>query len=431
MDILARARAVIGGCCHWRGRTFTGFRAAICQRTTYFRYVALNFAEAENQVRQLIGDPPEEVGNAEENEKRKESHEVQLPSDVRVRRYTGSVVRSPDGARICAAMGSKLRPMTDRISEDAALPEALVTLFERLRRIYGEEEASRIADTMRTPKRAGFVINPLVEVAELPDGERVTGLDGCYAVPAEQREVLLEDPAVSNGAVYPMNPSSLLAVQQLRPMQGQEVLDLAAAPGGKTLQLAIAMENTGRIAAVEPVKGRFHRMRANLDRCGVTNAQFYLADGRSIGRKVPERFDRVLLDTPCSSESRIRLDEPGSYAHWSPRKTREMVRKQRGLIRSAFQALKPGGEMVYCTCAFSVEENELVVNYLLRTEPTADILALDLESDPVLDSDVTGVPGLTEWKRKGLDARLSRCRRVLPDDLFDGFFVARIRRQAS
>ena len=95
-------------------------------------------------------------------------------------------------------------------------------------------------------------------------------------------------------------------------------------------------------------------------------------DGRSIGRKVPERFDRVLLDSPCSSESRIRLDDPSTYQHWSPRKTREMVRKQRGLIRSAYLALKPGGELVYCTCAFSVEENEQVVDYLLRREPAAE-----------------------------------------------------------
>lgn len=311
--------------------------------------------------------------------------------------------------------------MTGRIPEDIELPAALSTLFERLRSIYGDEEASRIAGTMRAPKRVGYVCNPLVEPADLPEGERVAGLDGCFAVPAENRQTLLGDPVVSGGAVYPMNPSSLLAVQQLRVAEGQEVLDLAAAPGGKTLQLAIAMENTGRIAAVEPVKGRFHRMRANLDRCGVTNTQFYLADGRSIGRKVPERFDRVLLDTPCSSESRIRLDEPASYAHWSPRKTREMVRKQRGLIRSAYQALKPGGEMVYCTCAFSVEENELVVDYLLSREPMADLLTLD----------VTGVPGLTEWKGKGLDARLTRTRRVLPDDLFDGFFIARIQRRAA
>lgn len=315
--------------------------------------------------------------------------------------------------------------------EEFQPPEALEPLFERLQAIYGEAETLRICATMLAPKRVGYVLNPLLAQTERPAGDRIAGLDGCLAVPAEDRQQLLDHPAVSSGAVYPMNPSSLLAVRQLAPRGDQEVLDLAAAPGGKTLQMAIAMENGGRIAAVEPVKGRFHRMRANLDRCGVTNTQFYLADGRSIGRKVPDRFDRVLLDTPCSSESRIRLDEPDSFAHWSPRKTREMVRKQRGLIRSAFQALKPGGEMVYCTCAFSVEENEQVVDYLLRSEPTADLLPVDAHLVGDQGVGIRGVAGLTAWRFRTLDARLARCRRVLPDDLFDGFFIARILKQTD
>ena len=90
-------------------------------------------------------------------------------------------------------------------------------------------------------------------------------------------------PAVASGAAYPTNPSSVLAARALAVQPDQEVLDLAAAPGGKTLQLAMAMANRGRIAAVEAVKGRFHRMRANLDRCGVTCAEFYL-DGRALDR---------------------------------------------------------------------------------------------------------------------------------------------------
>jgi 16S rRNA (cytosine1407-C5)-methyltransferase len=298
--------------------------------------------------------------------------------------------------------------------------EALAPLFQRLQAIYGQTVASGIEQTFREPKRVGWVRNPLLPAPDLPPGEPVGELTDCYSVAATEREALMSHPSVHTGAVYPMNPSSVTAARLLATGPAQEVLDLAAAPGGKTLQLALAMNNRGRIAAVEPVKGRFHRMRANLARLGVTNVDFYLADGRTIGRKVPERFDRVLLDSPCSSESRIRLDDPKSYRHWSPRKTREMVRKQRGLIRSAYLALKPGGEMLYCTCAFSAEENELVVEYLLRRQPEAELLPA-----PV------GIPGLTEWQGRALDRRLAECRRILPDDLFDGFFLARIRKPAS
>ena len=303
------------------------------------------------------------------------------------------------------------------------IPEGLGPLFERLTLIYGEDELSRLHHSLQAPKQVAWLRNPLIDAEQLPPGEPVAGIPGCFVLPAGERDSLMAHPAVASGAAYPTNPSSIIAARALDVSPEQEVLDLAAAPGGKTLQLAIGMGNRGRIAAVEAVRGRFHRMRANLARCGVSIADFYLADGRSIGRKVPERFDRVLLDSPCSSESRIRLDDPGSYGHWSPRKTREMVRKQRGLIRSAYLALKPGGEMIYCTCAFSVEENEQVVGYLLKREPGAELLEPDVP--------ISGCrPGLTDYSGKALDQRLSACRRVLPDELYDGFFIARIRKPA-
>lgn len=306
--------------------------------------------------------------------------------------------------------------MAVRHERPDTLPSLLEPLFERLERIYGAAALDGIVASMREPKRVGFVINRLVSGHDCPPGDPLPDVDGCYSVPAAERERLLEHPAVLAGACYPMNPSSVAAARALAVTGGMEVLDLAAAPGGKTLILAMDMDNRGRIAAVEPVRGRFHRMRANLARLGVTNVQYYQADGRGIGRKVPERFDRVLLDAPCSSEARIRLGDPASYAHWKPRKVKETSRKQRGLIRSAYRALKPGGEMVYCTCAFSPEENELVVDHLMSAEPDAALLPV---SEP-------GVPGLTSWNGKPLDPRLAHCRRVLPDDIFDGFFIARI-----
>jgi 16S rRNA (cytosine1407-C5)-methyltransferase len=311
--------------------------------------------------------------------------------------------------------------MAFSVEGETQVPVALAPLFGRLAGIYGADAARRIRATLVEPKRVAWLVNPLVPAVSLPSGEAVPELAGCFTLPHQERPALMAHPAVEAGSVYPTNPSSIVAARALSVRPGQEVLDLAAAPGGKTLQLAAAMENRGRIAAVEAVKGRFHRMRANLGRCGVTMAEFYLADGRTIGRKVPERFDRVLLDSPCSSESRIRLDDPASYQHWSTRKTKEMVRKQRGLIRSAYLALKPGGELIYCTCAFSAEENELIVDYLLRRESGAELLEPEIAA-------ANAIQGLTSWQEKSLDARLARCRRILPDDLFDGFFLARIRK---
>ncbi|MEJ2088062.1 MAG: RsmB/NOP family class I SAM-dependent RNA methyltransferase [Gammaproteobacteria bacterium] len=299
----------------------------------------------------------------------------------------------------------------------ADIPFTLERFVARLAEIHPAGVVNGIVETMRAPKRVGYFLNPLVDAAVEPWGEPIAGLEGCYVVPDVQRQALLASQATRGGAVYPINPSSALAVANLEVAGAAEVLDLAAAPGGKTLLMAAAMGNGGRIAAVEPVKGRFHRMRANLARCGATNVQYYQADGRSIGRKVPDRFYRVLLVAPCSSEARFRLDDPGSFAHWTSRKVRECARKQRGLIRSAFTALKPGGTLLYCTCSFAPEENELIVAHLLEAEPAAEVLPVG--GGP-------GCPGLVAWRGRSLDARLAGTRRIIPDDLFDGFYLARI-----
>lgn len=315
--------------------------------------------------------------------------------------------------------------MTDTDSSTAAGERLPAAFRDRLVEIMGEAAAERTLTSMQQPKEAAFWVNRLRAAAAPVGFAAIPGLDDCFRLPAGDRDQFMRREDAVAGDLYPINPSSVAAVRCLAPEPAEEVLDLAAAPGGKTLQLAAMMKNTGRIAAVEPVKKRFHRLRANMQRCGVSNVQYYLADGRGVGRKVPERFDRVLLDAPCSSESRIRLEDPDSYRHWKLRKIKECSRKQRSLLRSAYQALKPGGRLLYCTCAFAPEENELVVQHLLATEPAAELLPLTLPEGPYIQN------GLSEWRGERLDPAIDRCRRILPDSLWDGFFLCLLRKQAS
>ena len=305
-----------------------------------------------------------------------------------------------------------------------AIPEQLGEFVRRLIEIVGDARAGEILATMAARRRVGYWVNPLRNGEPDAGGEAIPGLEGCWSVGAEQRDEIVATLNTASGAVYPINPSSVLAVLALDPQPDEEILDLAAAPGGKTLLTAAAMGNSGRVAAVEPVKGRFHRMRANLARCGASNVDFYLRDGRGVGRSVPNRFDAVLLDAPCSSEARMRLDDPGSYQHWKPRKIKETARKQRALLRSAFAALKPGGRLVYCTCAFAPEENEVVVDSLLSREPRAVLAPLEMACPEY-------IPGLTRWRSRELHWSLNKTVRVIPDNLWDGFFLCKILKQPN
>jgi 16S rRNA (cytosine1407-C5)-methyltransferase len=286
----------------------------------------------------------------------------------------------------------------------------------QLQDIYGASVTQDILATLACDQFRCYWHNPLRPGATLAIGEPVTGLDGVRQVPWQIP--LSAQPEAGTGQIYLQNPSSLFAVRVLDPQVGEEILDLAAAPGGKTLAIAAAMGNSGRIGAVEVVAGRFHRMRANLERCGVQNTDFYLRDGRGVGKAVPERFDRVLLDAPCSSQARMRWDAPDTYTHWSARKVKESQRKQKSLLRSAYAALKPGGVMVYCTCSFSVEENELVVNHLLQRSD-ARVLPADCSLH-------NSQAGLSHWRGKDLHSDLSLTVRIIPDGVWDGFYLARI-----
>lgn len=294
---------------------------------------------------------------------------------------------------------------------------------ERLQATYGEPCAWQVVQyAAHTNTRATYWINPLRVPGAVntlrPEDCALDGLADVWV--CDDRQALTHSEAAERGEVYVQNPSSILATRVLAPVPGDEVLDLAAAPGGKTIAVAAAMGNQGRVAAVEPVPGRFHRLRANVERCGCEIVEFYQRDGRGVGKAVGERFDRVLLDAPCSSESRMRWDNPRSYRHWQLRKVKETQRKQRSLLRSAYASVKPGGVLVYCTCSFSVEENERVVNHLLK-RTDAEVLPFNVDL-------LHTMPGLTEYRGKSLQPSLAETLRILPEGMWDGFYIAKLKK---
>jgi NOL1/NOP2/sun family putative RNA methylase len=314
---------------------------------------------------------------------------------------------------------------------DVNLPDAFL---ERLRAIVPGEAYEDVVAAFHRPRVTSFRVNMLrAEPEGVVAALRQAGLPlhpvpwkaDAYWVPAEARGALLASPAYQAQQIYVQNLASMLPPLVLAPEPGERVLDLAAAPGSKTLQMACRMHNTGEIAAVEVVRGRFFKLRDNLQAQGATNVRTFLQDGTRVWRYRPEHFDRVLLDAPCSSEGRFHVSEPERLAYWSLRKIKEMAHKQRRLLYSAVQALRPGGVLVYSTCSFAPEENEQVLSRILRQFGDALVVEpLGIELGNMQ-------PPLTAWQGRPVAPALAPARRILPNALMEGFFVCRIRKRSS
>jgi 16S rRNA C967 or C1407 C5-methylase (RsmB/RsmF family) len=198
----------------------------------------------------------------------------------------------------------------------------------------------------------------------------------------------------------------------LAPRSGEHVLDLAAAPGSKTTQMAAMMGNRGTILAVEPNAVRAERLAHNVRLQGCTIVEVHRGWGEKIGAGQPEAFDRVLVDAPCSGEGRFTAEHPGTWRAWSRRTVSECARLQRRLLASGIRALRPGGTLVYSTCTLNADENEAIVEGALASFPvTLEPIALRVPS---------ALPGL-----RGLDAAI----RIPPDRDHEGFFVCRMRKR--
>ena len=316
--------------------------------------------------------------------------------------------------------------------------------LDRLGRIVAPADLPGVLATFEAPLRTSFRICTLLAdepsvLARLADAgvpfEAVPGVAGALSVEADQRAALLASGPALDGLVYVQNASSQVPVGVLAPEPGERVLDLCAAPGSKTGQIAAAMANAGEVVAVEKVRGRFLRLRANVAAQGATNVAARLGSGTSVPHTDPEAFDRVLLDAPCSTEGRFRVDTPETTAYWSTRKIKEMRGAQGKLLYAAIQALRPGGALVYSTCTFAPEENEGALTKALKMfGDRIEVVPIDgFGTDGADGSD--GGPlvrdGLAEWDGRAFHPSVRHARRVLPDGRFEAFFVARIVKHAS
>ncbi|MDC5821833.1 16S rRNA (cytosine(1407)-C(5))-methyltransferase RsmF [Vibrio europaeus] len=248
--------------------------------------------------------------------------------------------------------------------------------------------------------------------------ETVPWCDEGFWIEADESEVPLGNTAEHmSGLFYIQEASSMMPVSALfkQSDEFQSVLDMAAAPGSKTTQIAACMENNGVLVANEFSASRVKVLHANIERCGVRNAALSNFDGRVFGGWLPEHFDAVLIDAPCSGEGTVRKDAD-AMKNWTKESVISISDTQKDLIESAFHALKPGGVMVYSTCTLSIEENQQVCHHL--KEVFDEDVSFESLSDLFPDAD----KALTEEGFLHIFPQVYDC---------EGFFVARIRKHCS
>jgi len=216
--------------------------------------------------------------------------------------------------------------------------------------------------------------------------------------------------------------ASMCPVLALSPQPKEKILDMSAAPGGKTSYIAQLMRNTGALIANDLKPERQKATVANMHRLGVKNVITCAYDGRKMGEMFKNRFDRVLLDAPCSGLGVISRD-PSVKVQRTLADVKQCAHLQKELLLAAIDSLKykgtTGGVMVYSTCSVSVFENEEVVSYALKKR---DIQIIDTGLD-------FGMPGFTRYQEKRFHPSVALSRRFYPHTVnMDGFFVCKIRK---
>ena len=248
------------------------------------------------------------------------------------------------------------------------LPQAYIS---RMNAFLGEEAASYF-QSLEEPYCRGIRLNPrkplTPEALEMLEGigEAIPWCANGYHLSLESRAGA--HPLHEAGACYLQEPSAMIPVGILAPKPGERVLDLCAAPGGKSTQIADELAGDGLLVSNEPVPSRAKVLSGNLERMGVSNALVVSALPEKLAPLWPEIFDAILVDAPCSGEGMFRR-HPESRSEWNESTPAGCAQRQKHILQSAGQMVRPGGRMVYSTCTFNPEENEQVIEDFLNHNP--------------------------------------------------------------
>lgn len=312
------------------------------------------------------------------------------------------------------------------------LPQAFL---DRIREIIPTDVLHAVLSSFCVPKPVTFRVNSLKMTADdlasalafrgIP-AARIPWYADAFMLGDVSQKVLTATDLYAQGMLYVQSLSSMIPPLVLDPKPEETVLDLTAAPGSKTTQMAAMMKNTGTIVANDRSRVRTYKLDANLKTQGVINTTVTRLPGEILWQQYAEHFDKALVDVPCSLEGTFLCSYPKSFQGWTPKKVNILSKMQKFLLRSAVSATKPDGMIVYSTCTLEPEENEAVIDWLIKKEKGNVVIAsFSSRSFPEMTE------GLTSWKGRTYDQSIMNTRRILPSATMEGFFVAKLRKIAS
>ena len=297
-----------------------------------------------------------------------------------------------------------------------AIPEFLK---EKLNTQYGEDLASKIFDGFSKKRKVTFRVNTLkASIEEIEDVlknnniefENIKWSKEAFIIENAREEDIQNLEIYQEGKIYLQSLSSMLPPIVLQPEEGKDILDMAAAPGGKTTQMAALSNNKAHITACEMNNIRIEKLKYNVQKQGASCVYVMQKDSRQIDDFFA--FDQILLDSPCSGSGTLISENINNEKYFTPVLIEKSTKAQYTLLKKALKILKAGHEMVYSTCSILKEENEEIVKRILK-EVKAEIVPIDfegIEDLPVLPNSIEG----------------TLC--VMPTERYEGFYIAKIRK---
>ena len=292
-------------------------------------------------------------------------------------------------------------------------------LIEMLIQQYGEEITSKILEGYSQKRMVTFRINTLKTSIEKIEEvlknnnvkfEKVSWSDVAYIVKNVREDTLKELEIYKNGEIYLQSLSSMLPPIVLEPKENTDILDMCAAPGGKTTELASLTNNNANITACELNKIRIEKLKYNIEKQGATSVYIMQEDSRRINDFFS--FDNILLDAPCSGSGTLNVEDVNLEKTFTEKLIEKSQKAQLELLNKAVKILKQGQEMVYSTCSILNKENEEIVSKILKNNKV-EIVPIEFKGKEELPLLPTKIDG-------------TLC--VMPTELYEGFFIAKIRK---